>query len=65
MRRPLSRRGFRIWATQAFAAFGVAALLLQSYQAIWDKSAFPGYAGLVALVVGLGSAAYGLVPAGR
>jgi hypothetical protein len=59
----MTGRSLRIWATNAFAAFGVVALLLQSYQAIWDKTAFPGYAGTVAVVVALGSALYGLVRA--
>ncbi|GAB1641552.1 macro domain-containing protein [Krasilnikovia sp. MM14-A1259] len=56
-------RALQIWATHAFAAFGVVALLLQSYQAVWDKPAFPGYGATVSAVVALGSLLYGLVRA--
>lgn len=44
----------------SFAAFGVAALLLQSYQAIWDRALFAGHAVVVAVVVAAGSLAYGV-----
>jgi hypothetical protein len=58
-----TRRGLRRSTTQAFAAFGVVALLLQSYQAVWDKPAFPGHAPLVTAVVAIGSIAFGLLRA--
>src|SRR3954464_8516018 len=53
-------RGLRGWATHTFAAFGVVALLLQSYQAIWDKALFSGHAVAVAVVVLVASVGYGL-----
>jgi hypothetical protein len=59
----MTRRALRIWATQSFAAFGVFALLAQSYQAVWDRSPFPGHSGLVAIVMAVGSIALGLYQA--
>ncbi|MBB5829044.1 macro domain-containing protein [Micromonospora carbonacea] len=59
----MTQRALRIWATQSFAAFGVFALLAQSYQAVWDRSPFPGHAGLVAVVMAAGSIAFGLLRA--
>lgn len=61
MRWVTTARGLRRWATHAFAAFGVGALLLQSYQAVWDRPLFAGHAGTVALVVAAASAIYGLL----
>lgn len=57
----MTRRAVRIWATQSFAAFGVFALLAQSYQAVWDRSPVPGRAGLVAVVMVAGSVGFGLL----
>jgi antiphage defense system Thoeris ThsA-like protein len=56
----MTRRALRIWVTQSFAAFGVLAVLAQSYQAIFDRSPFPRYAVLVAVVMAVGSIAFGL-----
>jgi hypothetical protein len=56
----MTRRALRIWTTQTFAAFGVFALVLQSYQAIYDKAAFPGFAGVVTVAVALASIGFGL-----
>jgi hypothetical protein len=63
MRWVATRRGMRAAATHAFAAFGVVALLLQSYQAIWDRAAFPKHEITVAAVAAAGSALYGLLRA--
>ena len=57
----MTARGLRRWATQAFAAFGVVVLLLQSYQAIWNR---PLFAGHVVTVVAVASVAAGLWRAG-
>ncbi|GAA4588532.1 hypothetical protein GCM10023107_09710 [Actinoplanes octamycinicus] len=61
MRWVMTARGLRRWAIHSFAAFGVAALLLQSYQAIWDRPLWPGHAGQVAAAVAIASVLYGLV----
>ncbi|MEV0898114.1 macro domain-containing protein [Actinoplanes sp. NPDC049802] len=57
---PMTRQALRIWTTQSFATFGVFALLLQSYQAIWDRAAFPGFAGQVTAAVAVASIGFGL-----
>ncbi|GAB3855962.1 macro domain-containing protein [Dactylosporangium cerinum] len=63
MRWAVTRRGLRAWATHGFAAFGALALLLQSYQAIWNRSLFPSHSLAVAAATAAGSLLYGLVRA--
>jgi hypothetical protein len=37
------RRRARTWTAHSFAAFGVVALVLQSYQAVWNRGILPGH----------------------
>jgi hypothetical protein len=60
MRQVWTERGLRGWATHAFAAFGVIALLLQSYQAIWDRPFLSGHAVAVATFAATAAVLYGL-----
>jgi hypothetical protein len=55
------KRALRVVATHAFAAFGVCAVLLQSYQAVWDKAPFPGHARSVVSVVAIVSIGCGFL----
>jgi hypothetical protein len=58
-----TRRGVRRATTNTLSAFGVIALALQSYQAVWDRPVLSGHGTVVAVVTGLAAVAYGLLHA--
>ncbi|MEU7960562.1 macro domain-containing protein [Micromonospora humida] len=63
MRWLLTMRGMRRVAAHAFAGFASAALLLQTYQAIWNRSIYPRRELMVAFVVVVAAVAYGVARA--
>ncbi|MEU7921946.1 macro domain-containing protein [Micromonospora zamorensis] len=63
MRWLLTRRGMRRLTAYAFTGFASVALLLQTYQAIWNRSIYPRREMLVALVVAAAALAYGVARA--
>ncbi|NJC13098.1 hypothetical protein F4558_002924 [Micromonospora profundi] len=63
MRWVVTRRGLRRLAAHSFATFGVIALFLQSYQAIWDRPAFRDHEIAVAAAAAAVSVLLGLARA--
>ena len=61
MRPLLTGRALRTLVASALAAFGLLALLLQFYQAVWGGVPYPGHGGLVACAVAALSAGYAVV----